>query len=194
MHCPDTPLRLQLSGAAACGADVLPQLRLLLLAEALAAPPATRAIDLNAETAALCEAAREGVRRRQGWLYSVPSPASLPVTLPRYLWQAAVLCLLRGAMPAGRAVITLRQVSGAAVVLLRASPAASLSGDTLPLLHRAAALCGGVCLFTEHDPVFSAALRLPLAPHALLREPPTAMNLLSDRYSAFHAFLDGFTV
>ena len=194
MHCPDTPLRLQLADAAARGADVLPQLRLLLLAEALAAPPTVQAIDLNAETAALCEAALEGVRRRAGWLYCVPSPAPLPVQLPRCLWQTALLCLLRGAMPAGRAVVTLRQVSGAAVVMLRASPAHGLSRDTLPLLRRAAALCGGVCVCTEHAAAFSAALRLPLAPHALLREPPTAADLLLDRYSAFHALLDGFTV
>ena len=53
---------------AAAGADVQPQLRLLMLAEALAAPPTHRALDLSAETAVLCTAASEAVRRRPGWL------------------------------------------------------------------------------------------------------------------------------
>ena len=47
----DDPRRLRLSGMAAAGADVQPQLRLLMLAEALAAPPTHRALDLSAETA-----------------------------------------------------------------------------------------------------------------------------------------------
>ena len=50
----DDPRRLRLSGMAAAGADVQPQLRLLMLAEALAAPPTHRALDLSAETAVLC--------------------------------------------------------------------------------------------------------------------------------------------
>ena len=84
----DDPRRLRLSGMAAAGADVQPQLRLLMLAEALAAPPTHRALDLSAETAVLCTAASEAVRRRPGWLYVMPSPAPLPVALPRNLWQA----------------------------------------------------------------------------------------------------------
>ena len=64
----DDPRRLRLSGMAAAGADVQPQLRLLMLAEALAAPPTHRALDLSAETAILCTAASEAVRRRPGWL------------------------------------------------------------------------------------------------------------------------------
>ena len=60
----DDPRRLRLSGMAAAGADVQPQLRLLMLAEALAAPPTHRALDLSAETAVLCTAASEAVRRR----------------------------------------------------------------------------------------------------------------------------------
>ena len=98
----DDPRRLRLSGMAAAGADVRPQLRLLMLAEALAAPPTHRALDLSAETAVLCTAASEAVRRRPGWLYVMPSPAPLPVALPRNLWQAAVLCVLRCVLPAGR--------------------------------------------------------------------------------------------
>ena len=60
----DDPRRLRLSGMAAAGADVRPQLQLLMLAEALAAPPTHRALDLSAETAVLCTAASEAVRRR----------------------------------------------------------------------------------------------------------------------------------
>ena len=62
----DDPRRLRLSGMAAAGADVQPQLRLLMLAEALAASPTHRALDLSAETAVLCTAASEAVRRRPG--------------------------------------------------------------------------------------------------------------------------------
>ena len=176
----DDPRRLRLSGMAAAGADVRPQLRLLMLAEALAAPPTHRALDLSAETAVLCTAASEAVRRRPGWLYVMPSPAPLPVALPRNLW-------------------------GAAVAVFRAVSASGMPADTLPLLRRAAALTGGLCLATgspvhgrsadaAHPPHFAAALRLPLAPHAPLREPPTAEDLLYDRYSPVQVLLDGFTV
>ncbi len=201
----DDPRRLRLAGMAAAGADVYPQLRLLMLAEALASPPARRALDLNAETSALCTAASEALRRRPGWLYVVPSPAPLPVALPRNLWQAAVLCVLRGAQPAGRAVITLQASAGAAVAVFREVHTAGMSADTLPLLRRAAALTGGVCVTADFPvdewsadvppaPYFAAALRLPLAPHLPLREPPPAEDFLYDRYSALHILLDGFTV
>ena len=196
----DDPRRLRLAGMAAAGADVCPQLRLLMLAEALAAPPTRRALDLSAETTALCNAACEAVRRRPGWLYMVPSPAPLPVALPRNLWQAAVLCVLRGVQPAGRAVITLQPGAGAAVAVFRAVSTAGMPADTLPLLRRAAALTGGLCVAlntqtanTRPHP-FAAALRLPLALHLPLREPPAAEDLLCDRYSALHVLLDGFTV
>ena len=118
----DDPRRLRLSGMAAAGADVQPQLRLLMLAEALAAPPTHRALDLSAETAVLCTAASEAVRRRPGWLYVMSSPAPLPVALPRNLWQAAVLCVLRCVLPAGRAVVTLQPGAGAAVAVGAAFP------------------------------------------------------------------------
>ena len=81
----DDPRRLRLSGMAAAGADVQPQLRLLMLAEALAAPPTHRALDLSAETAVLCTAASEAVRRRPGWLYVMSS-------LPRCPWHCPVIC------------------------------------------------------------------------------------------------------
>ena len=144
----DDPRRLRLSGMAAAGADVQPQLRLLMLAEALAAPPTHRALDLSAETAVLCTAASEAVRRRPGWLYVMPSPAPLPVALPRNLWQAAVLCVLRCVLPAGRAAVTLQPGAGAAVAVFRAVSASGMPADTLPLLRRAAALTGGLCLAT----------------------------------------------
>ena len=196
----DDPHRLRLAGMAAAGADVRPQLRLLMLAEALASPPARRALDLSAETAALCTAASEAVRRQSGWLYVVPSPAPLPVALPRNLWQAAVLCVLRGVQPAGRAVITLQPGAGAAVAVFRAVHTTGIPADTLPLLRRAAALTGGLCVTLDMqatDPRprhFAAALRLPLAPHLPLREPSIAEDLLCDQYSALHVLLDGFTV
>ena len=196
----DDPHRLRLAGMAAAGADVRPQLRLLMLAEALAAPPTRRALDLSAETAALCTTASEALRRRPGWLYVVPSPAPLPVALPRNLWQAAVLCVLRGVQPAGRAVVTLQPGAGAAVAVFRAVSAAGMPADTLSLLRRAAALTGGLCVVLDtqatntHPHHFAAALRLPLAPYVPLREPPTAEDLLYDRYSPVQVLLDGFTV
>ena len=204
-HCADSLPRLRLAEMAAAGADVRPQLRLLMLAEGLAAQPTRRALDLNAETAALCAAANESVRRRAGWLYFVPAPAPLPVTLPRSLWQTTVLCVLRSALPAGRAVVTLHAGRGAAVAVFRVQGVlpGSVPGDTLPLLRRAAALTGGLCVTTGAgcgagaaglSPHFAAALRLPLAPRPPLREPPAAGALLQDRYSPLHVLLDGFTV
>ena len=204
-HCADSLPRLRLAEIAAAGADVRPQLRLLMLAEGLAAQPTRRALDLNAETAALCAAANESVRRRAGWLYFVPSPAPLPVTLPRSLWQTTVLCVLRSALPAGRAVVTLHAGRGAAVAVFRVQGVlpGSVPGDTLPLLRRAAALTGGLCVTAGagcgageagSSPHLAAALRLPLAPRPPLREPPSAGVLLQDRYSPLHVLLDGFTV
>ena len=204
-HCADSLPRLRLAEMAAAGADVRPQLRLLMLAEGLAAQPTRRALDLNAETAALCAAANESVRRRAGWLYFVPSPAPLPVTLPHSLWQTTVLCVLRSALPAGRAVVTLHAGRGAAVAVFRVQGVlpGSVPGDTLPLLRRAAALTGGLCVTAVAgcgagaaglSPHLAAALRLPLAPRPPLREPPAAGALLQDRYSPLHVLLDGFTV
>lgn len=204
-HCADSLPRLRLAEMAAAGADVRPQLRLLMLAEGLAAQPTRRALDLNAETAALCAAANESVRRRAGWLYFVPAPAPLPVTLPRSLWQTVVLCMLRSALPAGRAVVTLHAGRGAAVAVFRVQGVlpGSVPGDSLPLLRRAAALTGGLCVAAVAgcgageaglSPHFAAALRLPLAPRPPLREPPSAGVLLQDRYSPLHVLLDGFTV
>lgn len=91
------------------------------------------------------------------------------------------------------------------MAVFRAVSASGMPADTLPLLRRAAALTGGLCLATgspvhrrsadaAHPPHFAAALRLPLAPHVPLREPPTAEDLLYDRYSPVQVLLDGFTV
>lgn len=204
-HCADSLPRLRLAEMAAAGADVRPQLRLLMLAEGLAAQPTRRALDLNAESAALCAAVNESVRRRAGWLYFVPAPAPLPVTLPRSLWQTTVLCMLRSALPAGRAVVTLHAGRGAAVAVFRVQGVlpGSVPGDTLPLLRRAAALTGGFCVAAGAgcgageaglSPHLAAALRLPLAPRPPLREPPAARALLQDRFSPLHVLLDGFTV
>lgn len=54
------PTRAALAAAAARGADILPSLRLVLTAEALTAPPPSRALELNAELDALCAAVRGG--------------------------------------------------------------------------------------------------------------------------------------
>lgn len=195
-YCADNPHRLHLSESAAAGADVLPQLRLLMLAEALSAPSARHALDLNAETAALCTAAGDAVRRRPGWLYTAFSPAPLPVLLPRSVWQAAVLCLLRGVQPSGRAVVMLQAGTDAAVAVFHADQAANMPGDTLPLLRRTAALTGGVCVVSAPScpSCFAAALRLPLAHSTPLREPPAVNELLYSRYNPLLTLLDGFTV
>ena len=50
------PTRAALAAAAARGADILPSLRLVLTAEALTAPPPSRALELNAELDVLCAA------------------------------------------------------------------------------------------------------------------------------------------
>ena len=65
---PHEPARDLLAERAAHGLPVVPQLRLLCLAEALHAPAARRALDLNAELETLGTALQESVRRRTGWL------------------------------------------------------------------------------------------------------------------------------
>lgn len=66
------PTRAALAAAAARGADILPSLRLVLTAEALTAPPPSRALELNAELDVLCAAVRELADCRAGWLYFLP--------------------------------------------------------------------------------------------------------------------------
>lgn len=68
------PTRAALAAAAARGADILPSLRLVLTAEALTAPPPSRALELNAELDVLCAAVRELADCRAGWLYFWHTP------------------------------------------------------------------------------------------------------------------------
>lgn len=72
------PTRAALAAAAARGADILPSLRLVLTAEALTAPPPSRALELNA----LCAAVRELADCRAGWLYFCPAYARCPLPCP----------------------------------------------------------------------------------------------------------------
>ena len=192
LRCPEDPLRLRLAAMASCGADIRPRLRAMLVQQALAALPAHRAIELNAETAALCEATAQAVRRRAGWLYLAPCPAPLSVLLPRGLWQAAVLCLLRDAQPRGRVVLSLRGGDNGAWAAFRCLP--PQGSAALPLLHHTAWLGGGICVENRSLYGFSTGLFLPTAPTVPLREPPAVADLLADRYSPVQVFLDGFTV
>ena len=96
------PTRAALAAAAARGADILPSLRLVLTAEALTAPPPSRALELNAELDALCAAVRELADCRAGWLYFCPAYAPLPAAVPRALLQGTVLTFLRGVLRSER--------------------------------------------------------------------------------------------
>ena len=146
-----------------------------MLAEALAAPPTHRALDLSAETAVLCAPPPARPCGGRAGCAVIPLPAPLPVALPRNLWQAAVLCVLRCVLPAGRPRSRAAGRRGGVAVFRGFR--LGMPADTLPLLRRAAALTGGLCLATgspvhgrsadaAHPPHFAAALRLPLAPHA----------------------------
>ena len=154
----DDPARAALAESAACGLPVLPQLRLLTVAEALSAPPPRRALELNAELDTLCTALRQGVRRRSGWLYFVPATRPLPAAVPRGLLQAALLCFADGvlALPDGQAAVQLEAAPHAAVLVLRSGRAAAwLSSKPLDALTevrcipwRGSARPG--VLYTEH--------------------------------------------
>ena len=154
------PTRAALAAAAARGADILPSLRLVLTAEALTAPPPSRALELNAELDALCAAVRELVDCRAGWLYFCPAYAPLPAAVPRALLQGTVLTFLRGVLRSERrAAVRLAAQQGAAVLALQGGDPARMPGDLPALLHR----CGGVC--HSHRPRFlgrrGAAAALP---------------------------------
>ena len=111
------PTRAALAAAAARGADILPSLRLVLTAEALTAPPPSRALELIAELDVLCAAVRELADCRAGWLYFCPAYASLPVAGPRTLLQGTVLTFLRGVLRSERrAAVRLAAQQGAAVL------------------------------------------------------------------------------
>lgn len=191
---PDDPARAALAERAAGGAQVLPQLRLLCLAEAISAPAPTRALDLNAELDALCAALQESVRRRPGWLYFAPAGQTVPVALPRQLLQTAVLCWTGGVLAEAspRAVLHLDATPAAAVLVLRGGAGRGLPADTRALLLRLAAICGGAVVQTGGSGPFTAALRLPLSSGLPLREAPAAADLLYDRYSPLQVFLPGY--
>ena len=165
----DDPARAALAEHAAAGAQVLPQLRLLCLAEAISAPGPTRALDLNGELDVLCTALQESVRRRPGWLYFAPAGQAVPVALPRQLLQAAVLCWTHAVLAetGSRAVMHLDTTPAAAVLVLRGGTGRNLPADT-------------------------RALRLPLHSGLPVRETPSPADLLYDRYSALQVFLPGY--
>ena len=130
------PTRAALAAAAARGADILPSLRLVLTAEALTAPPPSRALELNAELDVLCAAVRELVDCRAGWLYFCPAYAPLPAAVPRALLQGTVLTFLRGVLRSERrAAVRLAAQQGAAVLALQGGDPARMPGDLPALLQ-----------------------------------------------------------
>lgn len=184
------PTCAALAAAAARGADILPSLRLVLTAEALTAPPPSRALELNAELDALCAAVRELADCRAGWLYFCPAYAPLPAAVPRALLQGTVLTFLRGVLRSERrAAVRLAAQQGAAVLALQGGDPARMPGDLPALLHR----CGAYVTATGSGP-WAAAVRLPLSPALPLREPPAPADLVLDRYSAAKVYLDGLCV
>ena len=191
---PEDPTRAQLAENAAGlllqgRAAALPGLRPLLLAEAAAAPAPTRALDISAETAALCEALQRAVRRRS-WLYFAPAEVPQPAAVPRALLQCALLCFVQGALAADTpAVVQLRSTPGAAVLALRGGTGRTLPGDARALLLRLAAVCGGAVVQSGGRGPFGAALRLPPAAKMPVREPLQADDYLLDRFSPLYTIL-----
>lgn len=170
---------------------VLSGLRLLTTAELLCpAPPPRRPADAAAVLDALCGAVQAGVRRRAGWLYAmVFAQDALPVAVHGRLLQAAVLCVLRGALYTGgsRAVVRCLPRQDHVLLCARGGAAALTPADTVPLWKRLAAEGGGTAVFGA-GPVFTAAARLPLcpgtpAPYA------TVQDLLRDRYALPYLYL-----
>ncbi|MCO7108081.1 hypothetical protein NIA69_01340 [Gemmiger formicilis] len=132
----------------------------MLTAEALTAPPPSRALELNAELDALCAAVRELVDCRAGWLYFCPAYAPLPAAVPRALLQGTVLTFLRGVLRSERrAAVRLAAQQGAAVLALQGGDPARMPGDLPALLHR----CGAYVTATGRGS-WAAAVRLPLSP------------------------------
>ena len=191
---PDDPARAALAENAARGLPVVPQLRLLCIAEALSAPAPPNPLDLNAELETLCAALRESVRRRIGWLYFAPAGQCVPVAVPRRLLQAAILCWTRGVLsvPGQQAALHLDATPHAAILVLRGGIGHRLPADTRALLLRLAAVCGGAVVQSGGNSSFTAALRLPLAGTASLREAPAEAELLYDRYSPLQIFLQEY--
>lgn len=191
---PEDPARNHLAERAARGLPILPQLRLLCIAEALATPAGHYALEINAELEALCTALSESVRRRPGWLYFATAGHPLLAAVPRQLLQAALLCWVRGVLaePSQRAVVQLDCTRQAAILVLRGGLGRNLPADTRSLLLRLAAVCGGALVQSGGAGPFTAALRLPLRPDLALRPPPEPEDLLWDRYSPLEIFLQDF--
>lgn len=171
---------------------VLSRLRLLTTAELLcpAVPPASAA-DLGAEVEAVCLAAQQMLRRRDGWLSFVCGDAPLPVLARPALVQAAVLAWLRGALLSGAGEVSLVCIGQGDGVQLSLSGGADPRGDAAALLERLAREAGGTALFLARG-AFGAALRLPRADGLPLRTARRAEELLADRYALPRLYLDGF--
>ena len=97
------PTRAALAAAAARGADILPSLRLVLTAEALTAPPPSRALELNAELDVLCAAVRELADCRAG---AGGLPCGVAVLLPGI--RPAARCRAPGASAGHRTDVPAR--------------------------------------------------------------------------------------
>lgn len=191
---PHEPARDLLAERAAHGLPVVPQLRLLCLAEALHAPAARRALGLNAELETLGTALQESVRRRTGWLSLALPGQPVPAAVPRQLLQTALLCWVRSvlACPTARAVLQLDTTRQAGILVLRGGLGRNLPGDTRALLLRLAAVCGGAVVQSGGTGPFTAAVRLPLRRDLPLSPARESMELLYDRYSPLQVFLQEY--
>lgn len=198
MELPESEARARLAEQAARrakgGLDPMPVLgglRLLTTAELLCpAPPPRRPADAAGLLDALCAAVCAGVRRRPGWLYAmIPGAEELPVPVSGRLLQAAVLCVLRGALRTGgsRAVVRCLPQANSLLLCVRGGAAALTPGDTIPLWKRLAAQSGGAAVFGA-GPVFTAAARLPMCPGRPL-PCPQPEELLRDRYALPYVYL-----
>lgn len=161
-----------------------------LTAAGLLCPAVPSAVDLPAELEAVYMAAAAAVRRRPGWLCADVPGIPLPVPARPQLVQAAVLCVLAGALRSGSpALLCCTAMPGAALLVLRGGR----KGEVCPapaLLRRLAAEGGGTALFLAGEE-FTAALRLPLAAGQPKPARP-AEDLLADRYSVLYQFLGPF--
>lgn len=171
---------------------VLPRLRLLTTAELLCpGVPPVCAAEAGAEVEAVCLAAQQMLRRRDGWLRFACTDGPLPILARPALIQAAVLAWLRGALLAGADEVGLVCAGQGGAVHLSLCGGADPRGDAAALLERLAQEAGGTALFLARG-AFGAALRLPRADGLPLREPSRREELLADRYALPRLFLDGF--
>lgn len=196
---PDAPARQRLAEQAArrvrlglAPGPALEALRAVTTAElldaAVSASPGRRAADAAEVLGAVCDAARQAVRRPAGWLYAaVDTPA--PVAVPAALLTAAVLAALRTALqtPGRRAVVRCLPRRDQVIVCVQAGDRAD-TADAAALWRAAGARGGGTCVFGG-GPVFTAALRLPLCPGLPLAPAATARDLLADRYALPYVYL-----